>query len=60
MCIIIRKFERIFKSELAPFPLALFDEGGMRKTQKFVFYTNFESIKGMPSLENLVYVIDGD
>ena len=48
------------KSELAPFPLALFDEGGMRKTQKSVFYTNFESIKGMPSLKNLVYVIDGE
>ena len=32
------------KSELAPFPLALFDEGGMQKTQKSVFYTNFKTI----------------
>ena len=37
----------------------MFDEGGMRKTQKSVFYTNFETIKDMPSLENLVHVIDG-
>lgn len=47
------------KFELAPFPLSMFDEGGIRKTQKSVFYDNFASIKDQGPLENVIFVIDG-
>ena len=47
--------------ELAPFPLFLFDENGMRKTQKSNFYDNFACLSQAPviSANNAVYVLDG-
>jgi hypothetical protein len=44
--------------ELAPYPLPLFDEGGMRKTRKSVFY-NLNSIPQIPPSNNVIYVVDG-
>lgn len=44
--------------ELALFPLSLFEDGCMRKTQKSTFYENFDSINELPS-DNIVYIIDG-
>lgn len=53
--------ENFLKFELAPFPLSIFNEAGIRKTQKSILYDNFsplqESIR--LSLENVVHVIDG-
>jgi len=45
--------------ELAPYPLSLFDEAGMRKTTKSLFYDNFEIVKSPPDFQNATYVIDG-
>jgi len=43
---------------LAPYPLSLFNEEGMRKTKKSVFYDLFYPVVDV-SFENAVYVIDG-
>ena len=46
--------------ELAPFPLSLFDENGMRKTAKSSFYENFECLSPIPQINaNDIYVLDG-
>lgn len=46
--------------ELAPFPLSLFDENGMRKTQKCSFYDNFACLSGTPVIDqNATFVLDG-
>lgn len=44
--------------ELSPIPLSLFDENGMRKTQKSAFYSNFTSINEIPTT-NYTHVVDG-
>ena len=46
------------KYELAPVPLALFDEGGMRKTKKSDFYAYFNSIDKIPDTQELVHIVD--
>ena len=52
----MRKF---LQYELAPYPLPLFDEGGMRKGRKSSFYDNFSKITELPRNEQDYYVIDG-
>lgn len=52
------------KYELAPYPLTLFDEVGMRKTPKSQFIQNFknlldDSLFKLDFLQDAVYVIDG-
>lgn len=47
------------KFELAPFPLSLFDECGMRKTAEPAFADNFEVLQVPPSLKDGINVIDG-
>lgn len=46
--------------ELAPFPLSIFDEGGMRKCQKNSLFDHFKCLKEVPSLQNSIFVIDGN
>lgn len=41
--------------ELAPFPVSLFDEAGMRKTNKSAFYDNFQPLELEPDLNNVTY-----
>lgn len=49
-----------FKFELAPYPLSLFDEGGMRKTQKASFFELFSDIQNINlSQKKYSFVIDG-
>lgn len=45
--------------ELAPYPLSLFDEYGMRKTRKSSLFDVFEAVDIEVDLENLIYIIDG-
>lgn len=45
--------------ELSPIPLALFDENGMRKTTKSVFYANFHHSNEITIVGNTTHVIDG-
>ncbi|KYN11975.1 hypothetical protein ALC57_15868 [Trachymyrmex cornetzi] len=46
--------------ELAPYPLALFEDGKLRKTKKSTFYELFSEISiDLKSLQNIHYVIDG-
>lgn len=52
------EFKKFFEFELAPYPLALFDEKGMRKTRKSVFYDLFFPVTDY-NFDNAVYVIDG-
>lgn len=52
------EFKEYFEFELAPYPLSLFDEKGMRKTKKSVFYDLFNPVTDY-NFENAVYVIDG-
>ena len=40
--------KKYLQYELAPFPLSLFDENGMRKTSKSSFYHNFECLPQRP------------
>lgn len=49
-----------FQYELAPYPLSMFEEGGMRKGKKSDFYEFFQPIKEEIDLgSNYVHVIDG-
>ncbi|KMQ87541.1 hypothetical protein RF55_13145 [Lasius niger] len=45
--------------ELAPYPVSLFDELGMRKTKKSSFFDNFTPSQLQPDFENVTYVVDG-
>lgn len=45
--------------EMSPIPLSLFDENGLRKTNKTAFYTNFNCTKEIVKTANPTYVIDG-
>lgn len=47
------------KYELAPFPLALFNESGMRKTTKSVLYSIFDSTVKAVELSEMDKVVDG-
>ena len=49
-----------FKFELAPYPLSLFDEAGMRKTQKSTFFVLFSTLSvTFEDLGKYTFVIDG-
>ncbi|MBW0528211.1 hypothetical protein O181_067926 [Austropuccinia psidii MF-1] len=50
---------KYFEYELAPFPLALFNESGMRKTNKSVLYSLFEPTKKDVLLSQMNIVVDG-
>lgn len=45
--------------ELAPFPLSLFNEGGMRKSQKSAFCSLFIEIPILSSQISILHVVDG-
>lgn len=47
------------KFELAPYPLSLFDDSGMRKTAKASLYSLFETLDITLDKNNSLYVIDG-
>ena len=42
------ELEKFLEFELTPYPLGLFDEKGVRKTQKLSFYPNFRSTDKKP------------
>ncbi|KYN10882.1 hypothetical protein ALC57_16982 [Trachymyrmex cornetzi] len=48
-----------FQYELAPYPLSIFNENGMRKNTKSDFYDLFISLTENPVFKNTFYVIDG-
>ena len=50
---------KFLEYELAPYPLSLSDEGGMRKGRKSSFYDNFSKISGVSRDPNDFYVVDG-
>ena len=45
--------------ELAPIPLSIFDEDGMKKSDKSKLYPLFKPYDIPPSIVNYIYVIDG-
>ncbi|KYN14791.1 hypothetical protein ALC57_12999 [Trachymyrmex cornetzi] len=47
------------KYELAPFPLSLFTENGLRKNTKSDLYDEFVSIETLPVSDSIIHVIDG-
>lgn len=53
------EIEKFFEYDLAPYPLSLFDETGMRKTQKSAIYDWFESVNIEIDNTNASYIIDG-
>lgn len=55
-----KQFEEYFQHELAPYPLSLFDNVGMRKTIKSALYEAFTPITENINLNDTLYVIDGD
>ncbi|GBN49334.1 hypothetical protein AVEN_87319-1 [Araneus ventricosus] len=52
------ELQKYFEFELAPFPLSLFDEEGLRKTRKSVFYDLF-STTTVVRFTPACYVVDG-
>ncbi|XP_044579087.1 uncharacterized protein LOC123261518 [Cotesia glomerata] len=53
------KIEKYFEYELAPYLLSLFDDIGMRKTQKSTIYDCFEKVNIDINNTNATYIIDG-
>lgn len=45
--------------ELAPFPMSLFTENGMKKNVKSELYKEFTSIKELPPSDLIMHVVDG-
>lgn len=58
MCIAKKSDEEFFTYELAPFPLSLFNEQGMRKCVKSFLYKAFKQCIDDINFENAMYVID--
>ncbi len=52
-------FKLNFEYELAPYPLSIFDEIGMRKTKKSVMYELFAPLSDTGIVGDTVFVIDG-
>ncbi|GBL80608.1 hypothetical protein AVEN_225288-1 [Araneus ventricosus] len=52
------ELQKYFESELSPFPLSLFDEEGLRKTRKSVFYDLFSASSDV-HFTSACYVVDG-
>lgn len=48
-----------FAHKLAPYPLSMFDNSIMRKTEKCKLYNYFQPMYDEPSLDNSCHVIDG-
>lgn len=62
ICVMKKSDEEIefyLKYELAPYPLSLFDECGMRKTQKSLLYPLFKTLDITFNKETSEYIIDG-
>ena len=54
------ELEDFLTYELSPYPLALFDDGGMRKGTKSTLYNAFHPFQDTTTLDSsTVYVIDG-
>lgn len=53
------ELKHFFSYELAPYPLSLFDEKGMRKNTKSDLYDLFDPLLEVPIVENPTFVIDG-
>lgn len=53
------QLEQFLQYELAPYPLALFDDVGMRKTTKSTFYDCFNPIVIEPNTTTDIFIIDG-
>lgn len=51
--------KKFLKYELAPFPLSMFTENGLRKNSKSDLYQEFASINSLPVCSNIVHVVDG-
>ena len=51
--------KKYLKYELPTFPMPLFKNGLMRKTQKLEFYKNFTPSASEPAIENLIYFVYG-
>lgn len=54
-----QQFKDFFAFELAPYPLSLFDESGMRKSKKSVLYELFTPTDDNITSGDVRYVIDG-
>ncbi|GBM00314.1 hypothetical protein AVEN_32653-1 [Araneus ventricosus] len=52
------ELQKYFEFELTPFPLSLFDEGGVRKTRKSIFY-DLCSTETDVHFTSACYVVDG-
>ena len=52
-------FKLNFEYELAPYPLSLFDEIGMRQTKKSMKYKRFAPLSYTGIVGDTVFVIDG-
>ncbi|XP_026482212.1 uncharacterized protein LOC113389378 [Ctenocephalides felis] len=53
------KLETFLSNELAPFPLSLFNEEGMRKCAKSSMYKAFKQVSEDINFGDTIYVIDG-
>ncbi|XP_071574804.1 uncharacterized protein [Temnothorax nylanderi] len=53
------QLKKYFEYELAPYPLSLFDEVGLRKSKKSAMYALFQPIEDTVTSEDVCYVIDG-
>lgn len=51
--------KKFLRYELAPFPLSLFTEGGLRKTKKATFYDEIEILSQEPISTEKVHIVDG-
>ncbi|GBO32156.1 hypothetical protein AVEN_159642-1 [Araneus ventricosus] len=53
------QLQNYFFYELAPHPSSLFNECGMRKSSKYVFYDLFTPITDKINFQDTAYIIDG-
>ncbi|GBM23252.1 hypothetical protein AVEN_159920-1 [Araneus ventricosus] len=53
------ELQKYFEFELAPFPMSLFDEGGVRKARKSIFYDLFSTETDV-HFTSACYVVDGE
>ena len=54
-----KQLRDFLKYELAPYPLSLFEDGLMRKTQKSALYKVFKEVDDVNSQNDRYYIIDG-
>ena len=53
------RLQKRLSYELAPIPLSIFDEDGMRKNEKSKLFAHFERIADFENFDNCLFVIDG-